>query len=334
MYKIAIDAMGGDNAPQSVIGGIKKAHDAFDDVHFVVVGQEDVVLPLLGTYAASDRVQTVNAAQVISNNEHPVNALRRKRDSSIVVAFNMLKNKEVDAFVSAGSTGAVLAGAQLIVRTVPGIRRCALAPVIPTTRGPAVLIDCGANVDSKPEDLVQYAFMGSIYAQALNMNTRIGLINIGAEEEKGNDLTKEAYKLLEASPLNFIGNVEARDIPFGDADVLVCDAFVGNVVVKLMEGMASALFTMLKEEMMAKFVYQIGAGILKPALVNFKKRMDYSEYGGAPLLGANGCIIKTHGSSDETAIFSTIRQAREYIGADITNIIAEKVQTLGLAITK
>jgi len=253
----------------------------------------------------------VNAPEIITNNEAPVLAIRRKKNSSIVVALNMVKNGEADAFVSAGSTGAILAGGQLIVGRINGVERPPLAPLLPTINGVSLLVDCGANVDARPSHLVQFAQMGSIYMEDVLgiKNPRVAIVNIGAEEEKGNQLVKETFPLLKNCPgINFIGSIEARDIPYGAADVIVCEAFVGNVILKLYEGLGSALISKIKEGLMSSLKSKIGAALCKGALKETLKDFDSSRYGGAPLLGLKGLVVKTHGNSKSLEVKNSILQ--------------------------
>ena len=247
----------------------------------------------------------------MSPNEHPVMAIRKKKNSSICEALRLVKSKECDAVISAGSTGALLAGALFIIGRIKGVDRPALAPIMPGKNNSFMVIDSGANAECKPSNLLQFAIMGQIYKKdVMNVvNPTVGLINIGAEEEKGNELTKSAYKYLKESELNFVGNVEPRDIATGDVDVLVCDGFVGNTVLKMYEGVAFNIFDILKREMMSSTRNKIGALILKPMFKKFKKRFDYKEVGGAPFLGVDGICIKAHGSSDARAIKNAIKQA-------------------------
>ena len=337
MVKIIIDAMGGDHAPGEVVKGSVEALSRFEDIEITLVGQQEALEKALeGMSYPEGRLKTVFASQVIETGEVPVRAVRQKKDSSMVVGMRLLAGGEGDAFISAGSTGALLTAGILIVHTVPGVHRPALAPILPTARDPFMLIDCGANVDCKPVNLQQFAMMGSIYMQEVagKENPRVGLINIGAEEEKGNELTRTVYQELQNMPINFIGNVEARDIPEGNADVLVCDAFVGNVVLKFMEGLASTMFTMLKKELMATKFSSILALGLKKRFASFKKSMDYTEYGGAPLLGLNKCVIKAHGSSNAKAFCSAIRQAREFSQNDLSGKVREGIARAGAAFTR
>ena len=282
------------------------------DIRVVLVGKEEVIQSELKKYTYDpQRIEITNASEVIETGEPPVNAIRKKKDSSIVVGMNMVKHGEADAIISSGSTGAVLVGGQLIVGRIRGIERPPLAPLIPTEKGVALLIDCGANVDARSSHLVQFAKMGSIYMENVVgiKNPRVGLVNIGAEEEKGNALVKETYPLLkECKDINYIGNVEARDIPAGVCDVIVCEAFVGNVILKLYEGTSSALVRQIKKGMMSTLRSKIGALLVKPALKSTMKDFDASEYGGAPLLGLNGLVVKTHGSSTSKEVCNSILQ--------------------------
>lgn len=331
MYRIILDAMGGDHAPDVVIEGAVLALKEFSDLEICLVGRKDVIEEKLQKYEFDQKcIEIVHAQDVIEMAEPPVHAVRTKKDSSLVVGMNLVAEGKGDAFVTAGSTGATVAGGTLIVRRAKNVLRPALAPTIPTSAGCALLIDCGANVDCRPEQLQQFGVMGSIYMREVLglQNPRVGLVNNGAEEEKGNALTKETYQLLKNSDLNFVGNVEARDLPLGACDVIVCDGFVGNVIMKLMEGCAVLFSNLLKQEFMKKLKYQLGAALAKPALKNFKKQMDYTEYGGALLLGVNGGVIKAHGSSNAKAIKNAIRQARTFAQQRTVEIIKEKLAAL------
>ena len=276
-----------------------------------------------------DRVHIVNAEDVIGFDEPPVEAIRKKKDSSIVVGMKLVKKGEADAFVSAGSTGAILVGGQLVVGRIRGIERAPLAPLIPTTDGVSLLIDCGANVDARASHLVQFAKMGSIYMENIVgiKNPRVAIVNIGAEEEKGNALVKETYPLLkECEDINFIGSIEARDIPKGGADVIVCEAFVGNVILKLYEGLGSALLHKVKEGLMSSLRSKIGALLIKPALKKTLKAFDASEHGGAPLLGLKGLVVKAHGSSSEVEIKTAILQCISFSEEGINDRIRENLK--------
>ena len=312
MIKVAVDAMGGDLAPVEMVAGAVEAVNAKPGIQVLLVGQEAVVNKELSKYTYNkEQIQVVNATEVIATEEPPVNAIRKKKDSSIVVGMNLVKNKEADAFVSAGSSGAILVGGQVIVGRIKGVERPPLAPLIPTEKGVSLLIDCGANVDARPSHLVQFAQMGSIYMEHVVgiKNPRVAIVNIGAEEEKGNALVKETFPLLKACPdINFIGSIEAREIPHGGADVIVCEAFTGNVILKLYEGVGATLIHMVKQGMMATLRSKIGALLGKPALKTTLKAFDASQYGGAPLLGLKGLVVKTHGSSKRTEVRNSIIQ--------------------------
>ncbi|MBQ4473386.1 MAG: phosphate acyltransferase PlsX [Lachnospiraceae bacterium] len=326
MVRVALDAMGGDNAPGAVIQGALDALSERKDVSVILVGREEVIRAQLeGKTYDTERLSIVHAPEEITNNEAPVKAIRTKKNSSIVVGLNLVKKGEADAFVSAGCTGAVLVGGQLIVGRIRGVDRPPLAPLIPTGEGVSLLIDCGANVDARPDHLVQFARMGSIYMESVVgvKNPRVAIVNIGAEAEKGNALVKETYPLLEAcEDINFVGNIEARDIPKGGADVIVCEAFVGNVILKLYEGLGSVLIKKIKGGMMSSLRSKIGALMVKPALKKTLAQFDASEYGGAPMLGLKGLVVKTHGSSDAKEVKNTILQCITFQEEEIPAKIA------------
>ncbi|MFD3156529.1 phosphate acyltransferase PlsX [Haloimpatiens sp. FM7330] len=326
---IAVDGMGGDFAPDCIVEGCVKAVNEFKDIEIIITGPQDIIKNKLSNYQYDkQKIKIVDAKDVISNNEQPVKAIRRKKDSSLYKALNLVKNKEADAVISAGSTGAFMAGSLFIVGRIRGIDRPAIAPVLPSKGGPWMLIDCGANAECKPINLLQFAVMGKTYFEnILNMsNPTVGLINIGSEEEKGNTLTKEAHKLLKESEINFVGNVEPREIPKGETNVLVCDGFVGNTVLKMYEGVASTIFSVLKEEIMSSTRTKIGGALLKPVFNKFKKDYDYSEYGGAAFLGVKGICIKAHGSSDSKAIKNAIRQAIKFHKNKIIDKIKAEIE--------
>lgn len=327
--KVAVDAMGGDNAPGEIIKGAVEAVQADRRVKVFLVGKEDVITKQLEQYDyPKEQVEIVHAAEVIETAEPPVAAIRGKKDSSIVKALYLVREGKCDAFVSAGSTGAVLVGGQVIVGRAKGVERPALAPLIPTEKGAALLIDCGANVDARPSQLVQFARIGAIYMEHIMgvSNPKVGIVNIGAEEEKGNALVKETFPLLKAcEDLNFIGSVEAREIPSGRADVIVCEAFVGNVILKLYEGVGGTLIRKVKAGMMTSLRSKIGALLVKPALKQTLKAFDLEEYGGAPLLGLNGLVVKTHGSSKAVEIRNTILQCIAFQEQDIIGKIRQSI---------
>lgn len=325
--KVALDAMGGDNAPGEIVKGAVLALEEKKELFIYVVGKEDAVNAELAKYTYDkSRLEVVNATEVIETAEPPVMAIRKKKDSSIVVAMNMVKNGNCDAFVSAGSSGAILVGGQVLVGRLKGVERPPLAPVIPTKTGVTLLIDCGANVDSRPSFLVQFAKMGSVYMENVMgiKNPKVGIANIGAEEEKGNALVKETFPLLKNCPdINFIGSVEARDIPYGVADVVVCDAFVGNAILKTYEGVGGVLLSAIKETLMSSVRTKIGALLIKPALKKTLKKFDAAEYGGAPLLGLKGLVVKTHGSSKATEIKNTLLQCITFKEQNINDKIIQ-----------
>ena len=327
--KVALDAMGGDNAPYEIVKGAINAVSSRSDVKVFLVGQESIVKEELAKYSyPKDQIEVVHAEEVIEMAEPPVMAIRKKKQSSIVVGMKMVKEKEADAFVSAGSSVAIMVGGQTIVGRIKGIKRPPLAPIIPTEKGVSLLIDCGANVDARSEHLVQFAQIGSIYMENVVgiKNPRVAIVNIGAEEEKGNALVKETMPLLkECKDINFVGCIEAREIPKGGADVIVCEAFVGNVILKLFEGLSSTLINVIKEGLKSTPISTIGAAMAKPALKKTLKRFDASQHGGAPLLGLNGLVVKTHGSSKSSEITNAIYQCVTFKEQDINGKIRENI---------
>lgn len=329
--RVAVDAMGGDNAPAEIVKGAVAAVKSRKDIQVVLVGIQDVIERELKKCSYSgNRIEIVHASQVIETAEPPVSAIRGKKDSSIVVGMNMVKRGEVDAFVSAGSSGAILVGGQVIVGRIKGIERPPLAPLIPTEKGVTLLVDCGANVDARSSHLVQFARMGSIYMENVVgiKNPRVGIVNIGAEEEKGNALVKETFPLLKAcTDINFIGSVEARDIPAGVCDVVVCEAFAGNVILKLYEGVASTLVKVIKKGLMENLRSKIGALLIKPALKKTMKSFDATEHGGAPLLGLKGLVVKAHGNSNAEEIKNSIIQCIQFKEQKINEKIKERIAT-------
>lgn len=329
LTKIAIDAMGGDNAPEAMVEGALWALKENKGIHLYLVGDETRMNEVLKdkTYD-KDRLVIVHADEQITNEESPVLAIRRKKNSSIVVAMNMVKEKKAEAFVSAGSTGAVLAGGTLIIGRIKGIERPALGSLLPTGTGMTLLIDCGANVDSKPHYLQQFAKMGSVYFESImdQPQPTVGLLNNGSEEKKGNNLTKEAFKLLKDDQyLNFIGNIEGREVPEGKADVVVCDGFAGNVVLKLYEGLAGTLMGMIKESIMSTTKSKIGGLLIKDSMKQMQKKMDYTEYGGAPLLGLEGLVVKSHGSSNAKAFKNAIIQCKTFADKKVNDKIKQQL---------
>lgn len=322
---IALDGMGGDHAPGEIIDGAVKSLLEFEDIHIHIYGDEDKMSPFMKQH---DRLTVIHCTEKIEAEDEPVRAIRRKKDASMVRMAQSVKDGESDACVSAGNTGALMAAGLFIVGRIDGIDRPALSPTLPTINGQGfVFLDVGANADAKPDHLRQYAIMGSIYAQKVRgiENPRVGLLNIGTEEGKGNELTKSAYTLLSDAPINFIGNVESRDLLSGVADVVVSDGFTGNMVLKTIEGTAAGFFTMLKEVYGSSLKSKLSAAMVKDDLRGLKKKMDYTEYGGAGLFGLNSPVIKAHGSSNANAIFNAIRQARTMVQYDVCGTIGRTV---------
>ncbi len=329
--KIILDAMGGDASPKAQLEGALRAVRELG-IEVALVGDSGLIeghLDALGE-TLPEGLSIVHASEVITNDEDPAFAIRKKKDSSIVVAANMLKNGEGDALVSTGSTGGVLCAGLLIVGRIKGVQRPALAPVYPTETGHGVLIDCGANADCKPQYLAQFGVMGSIYASAVlgKKDAKVALINNGAEAHKGSTLYKEAHALLKQAPIHFVGNLEGRDIMTGAVDVVVCDGFTGNVILKVIEGVAGTMLKNVKGAMMSSLKSKIGALLAKNAFKSLKKKMDYSEHGGALLLGTKYPIVKGHGASDAKAVFSAIRQAMRIVEADVVNKIAADIEKM------
>ncbi|MBQ0059863.1 MAG: phosphate acyltransferase PlsX [Lachnospiraceae bacterium] len=328
--RIVLDVMGGDNAPSCNLEGAAKALKEKEGFSLILAGDETAIKEGIDKYdLPKDRVEVLPTTEIIEMAEPPVMAIRKKKDSSIVKGMEMVKKGEAEAFVSAGSTGAVLIGGQTIVGRLKGIRRPPLCPLIPTEKGTACLADCGANVDARPEMLVQFAQMGSIYLE--NMigikNPRVGILNVGAEEEKGNALVKETFPMLkECKTINFIGSVEARDVPAGYADVIVADAFSGNILLKTYEGTAKSLMKIIKGVMMSSTKTKIGALMIKKELKETLKIFDVSAHGGAPLLGLNGLVVKSHGSSDADEIANSILEAQLFYEKDINGQIKKALE--------
>ena len=331
--RVIVDAMGGDNAPQCTVEGAVDAVREKTGFDVILVGMEDKIKSLLsGKDYPEERISVVNCTEMIEMAESPVEAVRTKKDSSIAVGLRMLRQKEGEAFVSCGNTGAVIAGAQFIVGRIKGIRRSPLATLIPTKKGVSLLIDCGANVDARPEQLVQFAKMGSVYMENVVhvKDPKVGLVNIGAEDEKGNAQVKETMPLLrECDDINFVGSAEARDIPAGDFDVIVCDAFIGNVILKLYEGTGKALVDIIKAGIMTSLRSKIGGLLVKPALKETLKVFDASEYGGAPLLGLKALVVKGHGNSNAKEVKNAILQCMTFYKEDVNSKIKEAVVRSG-----
>jgi len=314
--KIAVDAMGGDNAPKEIIEGVYKALSEFSDLEIQLYGHEEKMQPYL---KAQDRLSVIHCEEVIEAEDDPVRAVRRKKNASMVQMAQAVKEGRADACVSAGNTGALMAAGLFVVGRIEGVDRPALAPTLPTIDGKGfVMLDMGANAEARPEHLVQYAVMGSIYAEKVRgiQNPTVGLLNIGTEEKKGNDLTKAAFPLLKEAPINFIGNVESRELLNGAADVVVTDGFTGNMVLKTIEGTAMNVFAMIKDVFMASTKTKIAALLVKNNLSGLKGMLDYSEYGGAGLFGLKAPVIKAHGSSNATAFYNAVRQTRTMVQND------------------
>lgn len=328
--RIALDAMGGDNAPTEMIKGAVWATNENADMKVFLVGREEVLKRELQKHRyCPERIEIIHAEEVIETSEPPVNAIRRKKDSSMVVGMKMVRDKETDAFVSAGNSGAILVGGQALVGKIKGVERTPLAPLLPTEKGVSLLIDCGANVDARPSHLVQFAQMGSIYMEHIVgvREPTVGIVNIGAEEEKGNALVKETFPLLkEAEGIRFTGSIEAREIPGGQTDVIVCEAFVGNVILKLYEGVGSVLIRKIKEGLMSTFVSKVGAILAKSALKSTLKSFDASEHGGAPMLGLKGLVVKTHGNAKAKEVRNTLNQCVLFKKQRIDEKIKECIQ--------
>ncbi len=326
--KIALDAMGGDYAPQKIVeGAVLAARDY--NIEVILVGDQNAIKRELSKHNTKGLSLSIHhASQKIEMQDSPSVAIRKKRDSSIYVATTLVKRKEAAAVISAGHTGAMMATALFVLGPLKGVERPAIATVLPTITGTSVMLDVGANVDCKPQHLFQFSIMGEVYAERVLeiRRPRIGLLSIGEEDIKGNLLTKETFRLLKTSPLNFIGNVEGRDVYMGNADVIVCDGFIGNVALKISEGLADAIIKLLKKEIAAATFGKIGYSILKPAFIRFKKRIDYSEYGGAPLLGVNGVCIICHGRSSAKAIKNALKIAKDFSESKVNECIQKDIE--------
>lgn len=330
-YVIALDAMGGDHAPDAIVEGALRAIRRYDDIDILLAGPEERLRGMLASADTKGRIEIINATEVIGMDESPMMAVRRKKDASMVVAMNAVREGRAGAAVSAGSTGAVLACGMFKVGRIPGIERPALAPVLPGLKKNFMLIDSGANVDCQSRYLLQFGLMGSVYMKNVMdvKEPQVGLVNIGAEAEKGNRLTRETYELMQAQrSYCFAGNCEARDIFTGDFDVAVADGFDGNIILKHTEGLSKTIFTMLKQELMASMPTKLGAMLARPAFRRIKRRMDYNAVGGAPLLGVNGAVVKAHGSSGAEAMENAIMQARRMLEGDVVGRIREGLSGL------
>lgn len=322
MMKIAIDAFGGDNAPEEIVKGGCMAANELPEAEIIFVGDEAKLKPMLD---GCSNVTVKHAPDVIEVCEDPLHALKTKKESSMVVGLNLVKTGEADAFISAGSTGALISGATLIVKRIKGIRRAALAPIIPTDKGCSMLIDAGSNLECQPEFLRDFALMGSIYMEHIMKvkNPSVGLVNVGTEENKGTETLRQTYQLLKEENLNFAGNIEAREIPYGPADVLVTDGMTGNVILKFMEGMGSYFNKTLKGLFKKNLITKCAALLVKGGLMEFKQKMNYEDYGGAPILGVNGLVMKAHGSSKYKEIYVSVKQAASFIESGAIEHIKE-----------
>ncbi len=329
---IALDAMGGDHAPKEIVFGALNGLKTHPEVNITLLGRQSSIENVLhGQDYDKKRLQIVHAEEIIETAEPPVNAIRKKKNSSMVLGLQMVRHQEADAFISAGSSGAILVGGQVIVGRAKGVERPPLAPLIPTMDGVSILIDCGANVDARSSHLVQFAKMGSVYMEHFVgiKNPRVAIVNIGAEEDKGNALVKETFpKLKECKDINFIGSIEAREIPNGYADVIVCEAFVGNVILKLYEGLGTALLGKIKGAMTSTTRSKLGALLVKPALKETLKSFNVDDYGGAPLLGLKGLVVKTHGNSTRKEIANAIGQCVTFTEMKINEKISQKLQEM------
>lgn len=329
--KIILDGMGGDNAPRAIVDGAAQAVRMYPDLEIVITGDPGLLEPMLREASAdTSRIKIAQAFQVVLMTDEPVRAVRDKPDSSMMRALSLLAEDPKAMLISAGNTGALVAGATLLTKRIPGVKRPALAPVIPTRTGAAVLIDGGANADCKASYLAQFGIMGSIFMQKVHgiPEPRVALVNNGSEPGKGTSLTKEAFKLLQKAPVRFVGNVEGRDLLSGQYDVLVTDGFTGNILLKFTEGCTKTLLGMLKQYISESLPAKLGAVLMKGAFGRLKSRMDYKEYGGALLLGVNGGVMKAHGSSDGKAICAAITTARTFLEGDVVGAIASEIHAI------
>ena len=327
MINIVIDTIGGDNGPAVCVKGAVEGLKQNENVKLFLTGHKDELETLLSEYEYDkNRIEVINATEEIGLNEPPVKAVREKKDSSLVVGLNLVKEGKADAIISAGSTGAILAGGQFVVGRAKGVKRTPLAHLLPTSGEPSLLLDCGANVDIKPEVLVQFAEMGSIYMEAVcGVNKpRVAVVNVGLEEEKGNQLVKSAYHILKNKQgINFVGSIEARAIPYGKADVIVADGFVGNIIIKLYEGLSKMILKELKTAFLSSFKSKMGAILIKKSMKKTLKKFDASDKGGAPLLGLKGLVVKIHGNSKDREVISAIAQCVSFVENDVNGRIVK-----------
>ncbi|WP_186577505.1 phosphate acyltransferase PlsX [Aquibacillus kalidii] len=328
--RIAIDAMGGDHAPKEIVLGAVEAAKNIPNIEITLIGDKDKIVPYLSDQS---NIKVLHTTEVITGNDEPVKAVRRKKDASLVLMANEVKEQRADACISAGNTGALMSAGLFIIGRIKGIDRPALSPTLPTQDGKGfLLLDVGANVDAKPQHLLQYGIMGSIYTEKVRgvASPKVGLLNVGTEDGKGNDLTKKAFNLLQQAPINFIGNVEARDLLDGVADVVVTDGFSGNIALKTIEGTALTMFSMMKDAFMSNLKTKLAASLVKTELRGLKNQLDYSEYGGAGLFGLAAPVIKAHGSSNSRAIYSAIKQACHMVENQVTSTIQETMTAIEL----
>lgn len=327
--RIILDGMGGDNAPEEIVKGAVEAAKEIED-EIIIVGKPDAIEKQLKKCKyKGEQIRIVPAQEVITMEDSPVKAIRHKKDSSLVVGLNMLKDGEGDMFVSAGNTGALIVGSRLLLGRIRGIDRPALASIYPDMTGgdPCMLVDAGASSESKARNMLEYGLMGSVYVEKVwgRSNPRVGLVNLGAEESKGTSVTKDAYQMLASSKLNFIGNVEGRDVPKGVCDVIVCDGFTGNVILKLTEGVSLSIFKLIKDTLKSNVKAMVGGALIKSKLSGLKDEFDYEEYGGAPVLGVSGPVIKMHGSSTARAVRSAILRGMPYAEENVVDIIKQEM---------
>ena len=331
--KIAIDAMGGDFAPSHPVAGAILAAREYG-AHLILVGRRDAIEAELAKHrAAGLPIEIVHASEAVSMDESPVTAFRRKKDSSIRVAATLVRDGRAAGVVSAGNTGAVMTTVKMICGVLEGVERPALCAVVPNLKGASVWLDIGANIDCRPEHLVQFAIMGHLYSREVLgvRNPRVGLMSIGEEDSKGNEVTREAFRILKETPLNFIGNVEGRDIFNGKADVIVCDGFIGNVSLKAVESAAEAILHFMKEEISKSLLAKMGYALARPAFRSFRKKVDYAEYGGVPLLGVRGAAIICHGGSSVRAIKNAVRVTLDFVRNRVNDRIHEEILTIAAA---
>ena len=330
--RIAVDGMGGDNAPHDIVKGCVEALED-SELEICLIGKSEILKKELGKYTFDEnRINVVNADEVIENTDKPVRAIKRKKNASMVVGFDMLKDDQVDAFISAGNTGAILAGSLLKVGRIEGIDRPAITTVYPTKKDVSLLVDAGANSECKPRNLLEFSIMASVYSKYVldKDNPSVGLVNIGEEPSKGTSMIKETYEVLKDSHINFYGNVEGRELPEGVVDIIVCDGFVGNVILKLTEGVAKTITDILKKELSGSLLSKVGTLFLLPALKSFKKKLDYTEYGGAPFLGVKKPVIKAHGSSNAKAIKNAVKKAKVFAQSGVIDTIGKEIERIGV----